>query len=85
MTYLALVCAITYACLHLFFRVNVLFILLLTAHNMKCYHDKRLQHQHIARDCRAFHMNAGLILGLRPANEMQRYFVTTYLIGPAQV
>ena len=28
--------------------------------------------------------NAGLILGLRPANERRRYFVTTSLIGCAQ-
>ena len=27
---------------------------------------------------------AGLILGLRPANERRRYFVTTSLIGGAQ-
>ena len=27
---------------------------------------------------------AGLILGLRPANERRRYFVTTSLIGWAQ-
>ena len=27
---------------------------------------------------------AGLILGLRPANEGRRYFVTTSLIGRAQ-
>ena len=25
--------------------------------------------------------NAGRILGLRPANERRRYFVTTFLIG----
>ena len=29
-------------------------------------------------------MLAGLILGLRPANERRRYFVTTSLIGWAQ-
>ena len=29
-------------------------------------------------------MHAGLILGSRPANERQRYFVTTSLIGWAQ-
>ena len=28
--------------------------------------------------------HAGLILGLRPANERRRYFVTTSLIGWAQ-
>ena len=28
--------------------------------------------------------NEGLILGLRPANERRRYFVTTSLIGWAQ-
>ena len=28
---------------------------------------------------------AGLILGLRPANESQHYFVTTSLIGWAQI
>ena len=66
------------------FQVNVLFMLLLAGYNLKCYHDKRLQYHQFARDCRAFHMNAVPILGLRPANEMQRYFVTTSLIGPAQ-
>ena len=30
------------------------------------------------------HVVAGLILGLRPANERRRYFVTTSLIGWAQ-
>ena len=30
------------------------------------------------------HNKPGLILGLRPANERQRYFVTTSLIGWAQ-
>ena len=28
--------------------------------------------------------NTGMILGLRPANERRRYFVTTSLIGGAQ-
>ena len=31
-----------------------------------------------------FNGYAGLILGLRPANEIRRYFVTTSLIGWAQ-
>ena len=33
----------------------------------------------------SYRCNAGLILGLRPANERWRYFVTTSLIGWAQV
>ena len=32
----------------------------------------------------AINKNTGLILGLRPANERRRYFVTTSLIGLAQ-
>ena len=31
-----------------------------------------------------WYMTTGLILGLRPANERRRYFVTTSLIGWAQ-
>ena len=35
-------------------------------------------------ECETNIYNTGLILGLRPANERRRYFVTTSLIGWAQ-
>ena len=39
---------------------------------------------YLSDDCHIIWLEAELILGLRPANERQRYFVTTSLIGWAQ-
>ena len=50
---------------------------------LQCQGTSKLN-QHGCHDGSPIQTNSGLILGLCPANERRRYFVTTSLIGWAQ-